>query len=73
MLTTYFSQYINVVLCGDINVNMLKNNSISDIVDVHETKNFVTKPTCFKSETPTLIDLLLLLNGLNMFAALKVI
>ena len=52
---------------------MLKNNSISDIVDVHETKNFVTKPTCFKSETPTLIDLLLLLNGLNMFAALKVI
>ena len=48
---------INITyLCGDINVNMLKNNSISDIVDVHGMKNIVTKPTCFKSETPTLID-----------------
>ena len=56
MLSTYCSQYTNVVLCGDINVNMLKNNSISDIVDVHGMKNIVTKPTCFKSETPTLID-----------------
>ena len=76
MLSTYCSQYTNVVLCGDINVNMLKNNSISDIVDVHGMKNIVTKPTCFKSETPTLIDvvfILLFLNDLNMFAALKVI
>ena len=56
MLSTYCSQYTNVVLCGDINVNMLKNNSIRDIVDVHGMKNIVTKPTCFKSETPTLID-----------------
>ena len=37
---------------------MLKNNSISDIIDVHGMKNIVTKPTCFKSETPTLIDVL---------------
>ena len=56
LLSTYCSQYTNVVLCGDINVNMLKNNSISDIVDVHGMKNIVTKPTCFKIETPTLID-----------------
>ena len=56
LLSTYCSQYTNVVLCGDINVNMLKNNSISDIIDVHGMKNFVTKPTCFKSETPTLMD-----------------
>ena len=35
---------------------MLKNNSISDIIDVHGMNNVVTKPTCFKSETPTLID-----------------
>ena len=55
-LSTYCSQYTNVVLCSDINVNMLKNNSISDIVDVHGMTNIVTKPTCFKSETPTLID-----------------
>ena len=56
MLSAYCSQYTNVVLCGDINVNMLKNNNISDIVDVHGMKSIVTKPTCFKSETPTLID-----------------
>ena len=35
---------------------MLKNNSITDIIDVHVIKDIVTKPTCFKSETPTLID-----------------
>ena len=48
LLSTYCSQYTNVVLCGNINVNMLKNNSISDIIDVHGMKNIVIKPTCFK-------------------------
>ena len=56
LLSTYCSQYTNAVLCGDINVNMLKNNSISDIIDVHGMKDIVTKPICVKSETPTLID-----------------
>ena len=50
LLSTYCSQYTNVVINGDINVNMLKNNSISDVIDVHGMKNIVIKPTCFKSE-----------------------
>ena len=50
LLSTYCSQYTNVAIYGDINVNMLKNNSISDVIDVHGMKNIVIKPTCFKSE-----------------------
>ena len=38
---------------------MLKNNIICDIIDVHGMKNIVTKPTCFKSETLTLIDVVI--------------
>ena len=38
LLSSYCSQYTNVVLCGDINVNMLKNNCIIDIIDVHGIK-----------------------------------
>ena len=30
LLSTYCSQYTNVALFGDININMLKNNSISE-------------------------------------------
>ena len=55
LLSSYCSHYTNV-LCGDINVNMLKKNCISDIIDVHGRKNIVTKPTCFKGGTLTLID-----------------
>ena len=41
LLSTYCSQYTYVVLCGDINVNMLKNNNISDIIDVHGMKKIL--------------------------------
>jgi len=50
----------NFIITGDFNVNMMSNkNVLSEILDVHGVKNMVSKPTCFKSEISTLIDLVI--------------
>ena len=46
---------VNYVICGDLNVNMLKSNCLTDIMNVHGCRNIVTKSTCFKSKVATLI------------------
>ena len=55
----------NILILGDLNVNLLDNTSastksISELMTTYDLKNMVTGTTCFKStENPTLIDLVL--------------
>ena len=45
----------NIVIMGDLNVNMLKrNNSLTDCLDINGLTNIVKNATCFKG-TPSLI------------------
>ena len=44
---------------GDINCDMLKTNVLCDLCDIYDLKNIVSEPTCFKGETPTLLDIFL--------------
>ena len=47
------------VFFGDINCDMLKTNVLCDLCDIYDLKNIVSEPTCFKGETPTLLDIFL--------------
>ena len=49
----------NLMLFGDLNVNMLKpNNSLKAVFDILGIRNLVSTPTCNKGNESTLIDLL---------------
>ena len=49
----------NLILFGDLNVNMLKpNNSLKAVFDILGIRNLVSTPTCNKGNESTLIDLL---------------
>ena len=50
---------VNYVTCGDLNVNMLKSNYITDIMDAHGCRNIVAKATCFMSKVVTLKDVVI--------------
>jgi len=44
---------INFVICGDMNINILKfNNCLNDLFEGYGVKNIVKSPTCFKRESP---------------------
>ena len=47
------------VFFGDKNCDMFKDNILYDLCDIYDMKNIVTGATCFKNETPTLIDVFL--------------
>ena len=47
------------VFFGDMNCNLLGPNVLSDTCDIFGLTNLVTGPTCFKSETPTLVDVMI--------------
>jgi len=59
MLCNCHREGVNDVLCGNLNVNMLKSNCLTDILDVHGCRNIVTKPTCFISKVATIIYLVI--------------
>ena len=40
--------YGNIVILGDLNVNMLKSNVLSDWLDISGLKNVIREPTCHK-------------------------
>ena len=47
----------DVICMGDINVNMLKQNPITqNILQIYDITNVIKDPTCFKSATGTLLD-----------------
>ena len=53
-----------ILLAGDLNIDELKtgsdsSNHLSDAKDVFNLTNLVKKPTCFKSQDGTLINLIL--------------
>ena len=53
-----------ILLAGDLNIDELKtgsdsSNHLSDVKDVFNLTNLVKKPTCFKSQDGTLINLIL--------------
>ena len=58
LLCNIIHENVNIVIAGDFNVNMAnKNNCLIDILDVNGMQNIIKDPTCFKSDNPTLIDL----------------
>ena len=59
LLDKCVSEQCNVIVCGDMNINMIKTNCLQDVIEVQGFKNIVTKPTCYKSNNNTLIDLVL--------------
>ena len=54
-----YDHYDHVIIMGDLNFNMLSTNVLSELCPVFNLHNLITKPTCFKSESPTLIDVML--------------
>ena len=53
------SQHENIILLGDFNCE-LKEEALSTFCKVHNLKNLIKEPTCFKNpEKPTIIDLIL--------------
>ena len=53
------TDYENVILLGDVNVEVEEKN-LSNFVSVHNLKTFIKQKTCFKNpENPTCIDLIL--------------
>ena len=58
------NKYDNILLVGDLNIDELKtgsdsSNHLSDAKTVFNLTNLIKKPTCFKSQDGTLIDLML--------------
>ena len=63
-LNKILGKYDNILLEGDLNIDELKTSSDSsnhlfDAKDVFNFRNLVKKPTCFKLQDGTLIDLML--------------
>ena len=58
MLDHFCRQYENFILIGDFNCETW-DDVISDFVDDYELASLVRSPTCFKSDSPRCIDLIL--------------
>ena len=57
-LDAYSTGYENLILLGDFNLEE-KGADISNFLEIYNLKNLVKKPTCFKSDRPRSIDLIL--------------
>ena len=52
----------NIVLIGDLNINLMCENDckcLKDVMDIHGLCNLIKSPTCYKSSHPSLVDVLL--------------
>ena len=63
-LNKIIGKYDNFLLAGELNVDEVKTgpdswNHLPDAKDVFNLRNMVRKPTCFKSQDGTLIDLMM--------------
>ena len=54
-----FDKYDNVIIIGDLNFNMNSTNTLSQICPTFNLTNIIKDPTCYKSNEPTLIDVML--------------
>ena len=60
---------------GDLNINGLCENEfrcLQDVIDVYDMFNIVDKPTCFKTENNTLLDVILISNRQRIAGTLNV-
>ena len=58
-LSHYTTIYENVTLIGDFNMNRDKNKFLNYFNETLNLKNLLKEPTCFKSQNPSMIDLIL--------------
>ena len=54
----YSSKYENLILIGDFNLPTEK-EYLDALIQVYNLNNLINKPTCFQSNTPAYIDLIL--------------
>ena len=58
-LSYYTTIYENITLIGDFNMNRDKNKFLNYFNETLKLKNLLKEPTCFKSQNPSMIDLIL--------------
>ena len=58
-LNHYNTTYENITLIGDFNMNPDKNKFLNYFNETFNLKNLINEPTCFKSQNPSMIDLIL--------------
>ena len=63
-LSLIVNKYDNILLAGDVNINLLDPNSdtknhFSDLIDTFALTNLVKDETCFKNKDGTLLDVIL--------------
>ena len=54
----YSPKYENLILIGDF-ILFIENQHLDALIQVYNLNNLINKPTCFQSNTPTCIDLIL--------------
>ena len=54
----YLPKYENLILIGDFNLS-IENQHLDALIQAYNLNNLINKPTCFQSNTPTCIDLIL--------------
>ena len=57
-LELYLANYENFLIVGDFNLDE-KNSILKNFMHSFNLENIVKEPTCFKSDSPTCIDLIL--------------
>ena len=62
---------INLVILGDLNVDMFKQNKLSDCLEVNGLANIIKEATCNKGK-PSLIDLIISNKPRRLMNALSV-
>ena len=59
LIIDYYSpKYENLILIGDFNLS-IENQHLDALIQAYNLNNLINKPTCFQSNTPTCIDLIL--------------
>ena len=61
----YLPKYGNLILIGDFNLST-ENQHLDALIQAYNLNNLINKPTCFQSNKPTCIDLILT-NKKNLF------
>ena len=51
--------YENIIVIGDLNFNMMKENMLSHIIPAFSLENIIKEATCFKSSQASIIDVML--------------
>ena len=61
----YLANYENFLIVGDFNLDE-KNSNLKNFMHSFNLENIVKEPTCFKSDSPTCIDLILTSDTSNL-------